>query len=364
MRVGEQQQPLAARAHAREEIARARQPGDVRAHLAVQRTDVDAERARPVLDAIPVERAAALGEAPRDLGVGRVQVQDLRHGKPLRHEIAPDVIVVGLVEQRAVEIETARCRWPTSRARECGFGDMRGVSYGARMDASTETLVDFHTHSHFSDGVLAPAALVERARSARVGTLALTDHDTTAGLAEARARLRGRRDPFRARCRAVGATGAAKLFTSSDCRSTSRMPDSIRTSMRSSSGARRASGKSASGSKNARACRAANSPPAPRAPPRPRACTWRACSWKRGHARDTQEAFDRWLNRDKAGHVPAEWPALAAAMARVARQRRHRRCSRIRIVTGSPPGPARVDRGLRAGRWRGARSQHGRHESQ
>ena len=36
---------------------------------------------------------------------------------------------------------------------------------------------------------------------------------------------------------------------------------------------------------------------------------------ERGHARDTQEAFDRWLNRDKAGHVPAEWPALAAAMA-------------------------------------------------
>src|SRR5689334_6427805 len=71
--------------------------------------------------------------------------------------------------------------------RECGFGDMRGVSYGARMDASTETLVDFHTHSHFSDGVLTPAALVERARARNVGTLALTDHDTTAGLGEARA---------------------------------------------------------------------------------------------------------------------------------------------------------------------------------
>ena len=34
----------------------------------------------------------------------------------------------------------------------------------------------------------------------------------------------------------------------------------------------------------------------------------------RGLARDTQEAFDRWLNRDKAGHVPAEWPAFAEAM--------------------------------------------------
>jgi len=35
----------------------------------------------------------------------------------------------------------------------------------------------------------------------------------------------------------------------------------------------------------------------------------------RGHARDTQEAFDRWLNKDKAGHVPAEWPAFAQVMA-------------------------------------------------
>src|SRR6187551_231801 len=54
------------------------------------------------------------------------------------------------------------------------------------MDAGSETLVDFHTHSHFSDGVLAPSALVERARMRRVSTLALTDHDTTAGLDEAR----------------------------------------------------------------------------------------------------------------------------------------------------------------------------------
>src|SRR4051812_32083895 len=53
------------------------------------------------------------------------------------------------------------------------------------MDAGSETLVDFHTHSHFSDGVLAPAALVERARTRGVSILALTDHDTTAGLDEA-----------------------------------------------------------------------------------------------------------------------------------------------------------------------------------
>src|SRR4051812_9104516 len=55
------------------------------------------------------------------------------------------------------------------------------------MDSTAEPLVDFHTHSHYSDGVLAPAALVARARGRGVGTLALTDHDTVAGLAEAQA---------------------------------------------------------------------------------------------------------------------------------------------------------------------------------
>jgi predicted metal-dependent phosphoesterase TrpH len=44
---------------------------------------------------------------------------------------------------------------------------------------------DLHTHSTASDGTLAPANLVARACAAGVETLALTDHDTVAGLAEA-----------------------------------------------------------------------------------------------------------------------------------------------------------------------------------
>jgi predicted metal-dependent phosphoesterase TrpH len=35
----------------------------------------------------------------------------------------------------------------------------------------------------------------------------------------------------------------------------------------------------------------------------------------RGFARDTQEAFDRWLNRNTPGHVPAEWPSFDSVMA-------------------------------------------------
>ena len=45
--------------------------------------------------------------------------------------------------------------------------------------------IDLHTHSNCSDGSLSPAALVERAAAAGVQVLALTDHDTVAGLDEA-----------------------------------------------------------------------------------------------------------------------------------------------------------------------------------
>jgi predicted metal-dependent phosphoesterase TrpH len=46
---------------------------------------------------------------------------------------------------------------------------------------------DLHCHSTVSDGTVSPAALVARAARRGVGTLALTDHDDTAGLAEAAA---------------------------------------------------------------------------------------------------------------------------------------------------------------------------------
>ncbi len=45
---------------------------------------------------------------------------------------------------------------------------------------------DLHCHSTASDGTLSPAAMVERAVERGVDVLALTDHDTTAGIAEAR----------------------------------------------------------------------------------------------------------------------------------------------------------------------------------
>lgn len=52
--------------------------------------------------------------------------------------------------------------------------------------------VDLHLHSHHSDGVLAPAEVVDRAADASVRLLALTDHDSIAGCAEARERCHAR----------------------------------------------------------------------------------------------------------------------------------------------------------------------------
>jgi predicted metal-dependent phosphoesterase TrpH len=47
--------------------------------------------------------------------------------------------------------------------------------------------LDLHTHSTASDGVLAPAELARQARAAGLDVIGLTDHDSTAGVAEAQA---------------------------------------------------------------------------------------------------------------------------------------------------------------------------------
>ena len=50
--------------------------------------------------------------------------------------------------------------------------------------------VDLHSHSTCSDGTFAPAEVVRRAHQAGLSALALTDHDTVSGLAEAGAEAR------------------------------------------------------------------------------------------------------------------------------------------------------------------------------
>src|SRR5207248_3152345 len=47
------------------------------------------------------------------------------------------------------------------------------------------TFVDLHCHSTASDGTLPPRELVRLAKESNLSALALTDHDTVAGCAEA-----------------------------------------------------------------------------------------------------------------------------------------------------------------------------------
>jgi 3',5'-nucleoside bisphosphate phosphatase len=48
-------------------------------------------------------------------------------------------------------------------------------------------MIDLHMHSTCSDGTYSPSELVQRAKAAGLTRMALTDHDTVAGLSEARA---------------------------------------------------------------------------------------------------------------------------------------------------------------------------------
>lgn len=52
--------------------------------------------------------------------------------------------------------------------------------------AAPTAFVDLHSHSTASDGALPPTAVVEAAHAAGLAALALTDHDTVAGVPEAR----------------------------------------------------------------------------------------------------------------------------------------------------------------------------------
>jgi predicted metal-dependent phosphoesterase TrpH len=181
------------------------------------------------------------------------------------------------------------------------------------MDSTPEPLVDFHTHSHFSDGVLAPAALVERARGRGVTTLALTDHDTIAGLDEARAA-----------CSAAGMRFVAGVELSATWRSQTIHLVGLEVDVAHAGFhahlagvlARRRERLAEIGERLEKRARLPGRELAAAAAgaKSPTRLHLARLLVERGHARDTQEAFDRWLNRDKAGHVPAEWPPFAAAM--------------------------------------------------
>lgn len=182
------------------------------------------------------------------------------------------------------------------------------------MDSLPEPLVDFHTHSHFSDGVLSPAALVERAKARGVGTLALTDHDTTAGLDEARVACEGSGIRF------VPGVELSAVWRGQTIHFVGLEVDARHAGLGTHMAAVLARRRARITEIGERLERRARLPgrdlveqvAAGHSPTRLHLARVLV---ERGHAKDTQDAFDRWLNRDRPGHVPAEWPDFSLAMA-------------------------------------------------
>jgi len=188
-----------------------------------------------------------------------------------------------------------------------------------------EALIDLHTHSLHSDGSLAPAELVARALERGVGMLALTDHDTTAGLAEARRAARG------SGMRIIDGVEITAGWRGQEIHIVGLGidPDStalqqqlagiveLRRARITAIGARLArhpklqhTGRELAGQVLAQA-----GVPT-------RAHLARALI-SAGVAESTQDAFDRWLGRGTAGHVPQEWPDIASAIAAIRAARGH-----------------------------------------
>ena len=182
-----------------------------------------------------------------------------------------------------------------------------------------ETLIDLHTHSRHSDGVLEPARLVAMAAERGLSMLALTDHDTTAGLDEAR--------------RAAGAGGMHFIdgveitagWRGQEIHIVGLGLDPQALPLQQHLAqlvALRRVRIEAIGARLARHPRlhakgpelAASVLAEPATPTRAHLARALVAA---GFAGTTQDAFKHWLGRGTAGHVPQQWPGIDTAVAAI-----------------------------------------------
>lgn len=174
-------------------------------------------------------------------------------------------------------------------------------------------IYDLHCHSTASDGTLSPTTLVAHACAQGVDVLALTDHDGTAGIAEAQAAAAGTRLRLVAGVEVsvtwnhqllhivgLGVDGAAAALTDGLARLRQ-----LRVG-RGEEIARRLEKKGIGGVYAGAAALAGSG-----AFSRTHVARYLVAE---GHARTVQQAFDRYLKRGKPGHVPSEWAPLAEAI--------------------------------------------------
>ncbi|MBX3702911.1 MAG: PHP domain-containing protein [Steroidobacteraceae bacterium] len=172
--------------------------------------------------------------------------------------------------------------------------------------------VDLHLHSTASDGMLSPAELVAHVAACGVRLMALTDHDTVAGVAEAAAA---------AQVHGIGFVAGVEISVSWRGRSLHLLGLAIdpaapaltsglagQVSLRLQRAARIAERLDARGAPGREALEALQS----------RGVIPTRMHFARelvalGIAPDPGAAFERWLGRGRPGHVRADWPELAEA---------------------------------------------------
>jgi predicted metal-dependent phosphoesterase TrpH len=178
-------------------------------------------------------------------------------------------------------------------------------------------LIDLHTHSHHSDGTVAPRELVALAAARRVKVLALTDHDTTAGLHEADSAARDAGMGFVNGVEITAGWRGQELHVVGldiDPANHSLVTHlahlvQMRRSRVATIGERLRRSTSFRDTDPVTAVLASAAVPT-------RTHVARAIVGM-GLAKTTQDAFDRWLGRGCKGYVPQEWPDLASAVAAI-----------------------------------------------
>lgn len=170
--------------------------------------------------------------------------------------------------------------------------------------------IDLHSHSTASDGLLSPAELVRRAHAQGVEVLALTDHDTVAGLdeaARAASSLGLRLVPgielsTQALERSLHVTGLGLDPASPRLAQLIRALDALREARAEKMGRKLARCGVSGAYEGARRLAGVALPTRTH---------FARYLLEQGAVRDMDEAFRRYLGRGKPGYVRAEWPPLA-----------------------------------------------------
>lgn len=179
--------------------------------------------------------------------------------------------------------------------------------------------IDLHCHSSASDGALAPAELVARAKARGVEVLALTDHDTLEGLpaAHAAASEQGIRliPGIEMSCQWGGATIHVLGYAfATDAPALEAAIAALHEGrwQRAELISRRLALKGLHGALEGARAIQTELGDSGNAPARPHFADFLV---RAGHVRDRAEAFRKWLGNGKLGDVKQHWPELADAVA-------------------------------------------------